>query len=97
MNAHPTPYSRAIVILLSLIVAFMAGVVLQELQTDTLRQLNDDALGFCLLMPGDEATLSQRTRDLGRWCAGFLYGLALGGIREGVTLPGNTGEVIKDF
>ncbi len=67
------------------------------LHTDILAQFNDDAFGFELLLPDDEAPLSLRTEALGHWCGGFLYGLALGGFREGAEMPDNVSEVMKDF
>ena len=70
---------------------------LMTLHTDILRQFNDDAFGFDLLLPDDEAPLSLRTEALSQWCGGFLYGLALGGFREGTGMPDNVSEVMKDF
>ena len=69
---------------------------LTKLYSDILRQFNDDAFGFELLLPGDDSPLSLRTEALSQWCGGFLYGLALGGFREGADLPEVT-EVMKDF
>jgi len=71
--------------------------MLTALQSDIVRQFHDDALGFVLLLPADTAPLAQRTDELGHWCAGFLYGLALGGIREGAGLPDTVSEVMQDF
>ena len=71
--------------------------LLEELQTEILGQFNDEAFRFALLLPGDDAPLSKRTQALSRWCAGYLYGLALGGIRDDAGFPGDTGEVMKDF
>jgi len=71
--------------------------MLLTLQSELLRQLNDDALGFDLLLPSDEVPLPLRTETLSQWCAGFLYGLALGGFREDVALPDSVSEVMKDF
>jgi yecA family protein len=71
--------------------------LLEGLQAGILRQFNDDAFTFALLLPGDDASLLQRTQALSRWCAGYLYGLALGGMRDDATYPGDLGEVIKDF
>ena len=71
--------------------------MLEELQADILTQLNDESFGFALLLPLDDASLLVRTQALSQWCAGFLYGLALGGIRDDATYPGDTQEVIKDF
>lgn len=71
--------------------------LLFELHDEILRQFNDDAFGFSLLLPADEAPLSVRTDALGQWSGGFLYGLALGGFREDVDLPDTVSEVMKDF
>ena len=73
------------------------GDALIELQSELFRQLNDDAFGFDLMLPADEALLSLRTEALSQWCAGFLYGLALGGFREDVEMPGDVTEVMKDL
>ncbi|MEN8206128.1 MAG: UPF0149 family protein [Pseudomonadota bacterium] len=70
---------------------------LTGLHADILRQFNDDAFSFDLILPDDDAPLSLRTEALSHWCGGFLYGLALGGFREDVEMPGNVGEVMKDF
>lgn len=70
---------------------------LELLQAEIFTRLNDGLLGFMLMLPDDSTMLVERTRQLGRWTAGFLYGLALGGIREDTTLPGSTGEVVRDF
>jgi hypothetical protein len=50
-----------------------------------------------LLLPADDELLSSRTEALSQWCAGFLFGLALGGFREEVAMPDNVSEVMKDF
>lgn len=70
--------------------------LLDTVREDINRQFGDDGFGFALLLPDDEVPLEERTRELGRWCAGLLYGLALGGIREGVTVPDTVREVMKD-
>jgi len=71
--------------------------LLDGLQPEILSQFNDDSFEFVLLLPGDAASLWQRTQALSRWCAGYLFGLALGGIKDDATFPGETGEVIRDF
>lgn len=70
---------------------------LANLKQDILRQFNDDALGFGLLLPHDDEPLALRARALSHWCEGFLYGIALGGIREDAPLPNDTAEILKDF
>ena len=77
--------------------AWGVSELLQGLQTEILAQFNDESFSFALLLPDDDASLLQRTQALSHWCAGFLYGLALGGIRDDAGYPGDTGEVIKDF
>ena len=71
--------------------------LLEGLQAEILRQLNDDSFRFALLLPGDDATLLQRTQALSRWCSGFLYGLALGGMREDAEFPAELREVLRDL
>jgi uncharacterized protein len=71
--------------------------MLLSMQSELLRQLNDDAFGFELLLPPDDVPLPVRTEALSQWCAGFLYGLALGGFREDVALPDSVSEVVKDI
>lgn len=73
------------------------GDMLDELKTDILGHLHDESFGFALLLPDDSAALSVRTRALSEWCGGFLYGLALGGIREDADLPDTVREVMRDF
>jgi len=73
------------------------GNALASLQKDILRQFNDDAMGFMLLLPVDDEPLASRTRALSQWCAGFLYGIALGGVRDDAPLPNDTAEILKDF
>ncbi len=72
-------------------------VALTSLQNEILRQLNDDAMGFVLMLPHDDEPLALRTRALSHWCEGFLYGMALGGVREATPLPPDSAEIIKDF
>ncbi|MGD8875615.1 MAG: UPF0149 family protein [Gammaproteobacteria bacterium] len=73
------------------------GDALTGMQQEILRQFNDDAMGFTLLLPADDEPLAPRTRALSHWCEGFLYGVALGGIRDDATLPHDTAEILKDF
>jgi yecA family protein len=73
------------------------GNALASLQKDILRQFNDDAMGFTLLLPADDEPLAPRTLALSQWCAGFLYGVALGGIRDDAPLPNDSAEILKDF
>jgi uncharacterized protein YgfB (UPF0149 family) len=70
---------------------------LGKLQSEILARLHDDAFGFYLLLPADSAGLPVRARALAEWCEGFLFGLALGGLREETALPDTVREVMQDF
>ena len=54
-------------------------------------------LEFQPLLPEDEQPLNERTAALAHWCVGFLYGLGSGSIQDLKTLPGEVGEVVRDF
>ena len=38
-----------------------------------------------------------RTSALAEWCQGFLYGLGAGNIPDASRLPGEVGEIVRDF
>ncbi len=71
--------------------------MLTALYASTLLHLNDGDLGLDLLLPGDAAPLALRSKALGQWCQGFLYGLALGGVSDDGGQPGNVPEIMRDF
>jgi yecA family protein len=71
--------------------------MLVSMQNVILGQFNDESFGFSVLLPPDTSPLSIRTGALSQWCEGFLYGLALGGVREGAVQAETVGEVMKDF
>ncbi len=69
---------------------------LAGLYQDTHDRLENEILEFALLLPDDEAELSERATALGRWCEGFLFGLGLAnGQAEG--LPREANEAISDI
>lgn len=74
-----------------------AQLLLMELYSESRRHLNDGDLGLVMLLPEDDTPLSLRSKALGEWCQGFLYGLALGGVREDGIGKGNVGEIMHDF
>jgi yecA family protein len=79
------------------VMAESAQLLLMELYTETLLHFNEGDLGLVLLLPEDDAPLSLRSQALGEWCQGFLYGLALGGVREDGMKKGDMGEIMHDF
>ncbi|MFP4160999.1 MAG: UPF0149 family protein [Ectothiorhodospira sp.] len=70
---------------------------LTDLFQATRTQLADALLSFDLLLPADDNGLEQRVEALGLWCQGFLYGLAVAGVREPRSLPEDSAEVIRDL
>ncbi len=72
-------------------------LLLTGLYSDSLLHFNDGDLGLVLLLPEDDTPLPLRSQALGEWCQGFLYGLALGGVRENGAPKGDVGEIMHDF
>ena len=71
--------------------------LLEQVYQQTLQQLGSDELGFQLLLPDDEQTLSQRTLALTDWCRGFLYGISAAKLKLGPDLPDDVNEIIHDM
>lgn len=54
-------------------------------------------MSFEPLLPEEAQPLDERAAALSQWCVGFLYGLGSGSIQDLSKLPGEVGEVIRDF
>lgn len=77
----------------------LAGQVMQ-LYTVTSAALLDEEFNFHPLLPDDSADIGERTASLTHWCEGFLAGFAFimaGTDKAGAALPGDSGEILKDF
>jgi len=72
-------------------------VLLQQLYADTEAGIQDQELGFQLLLLDDAESLPQRLEELSEWCSGFLLGLAMGGIKEYKGLPGDIPDLMQDL
>ena len=70
--------------------------VLVALYDHTRQELNDSLLNFSLLIQ-DDSSLSGRVEALKQWCAGFLFGLALAGVKDVSKLPEDSFEVLQDI
>ena len=77
--------------------AQIARDLLVSLYSKSLLQLNDIDLGLELLLPDDDALLFERSTALGEWCQGFLYGLAMGGVRDDPEPTGHVAEIMHDM
>ena len=64
---------------------------------ETRDALLEAQLELQLLIPDDEQPLAARTEALALWCNGFLYGLGTNGSGDPAALPGDAGEVVRDF
>jgi uncharacterized protein len=54
-------------------------------------------MAFEPLLPEDAQPIDERATALSQWCVGFLYGLGSGAVPDVSKLPGEAGEVIRDF
>ena len=70
---------------------------LRELYEATAGALRQPDMEFQLLLPEDAQPIEERTAALAEWCQGFLYGLGAGTISDAKELPGEVGEVVRDF
>ena len=73
------------------------GKKLLKIHKITVEQMNDADADFELMLPDDDELLEMRVEALGMWCQGFVYGLAVGGIKEETVLPDDSKELIQDI
>ena len=73
------------------------GKKLLQIHQLSVEQMNDNDAEFDLMLPDDDEVLEMRVEALGTWCQGFVYGLAVGGIKEDTVLPEDCKELIKDI
>jgi uncharacterized protein YgfB (UPF0149 family) len=78
-------------------VSASAAQALTGLHEWTREAIEGDQMRLALFLPGDDLGLGQRTEALARWTQGFLYGLAVRGLREPEALPEPIGELVADF
>jgi uncharacterized protein len=74
-----------------------AQASLQQLYAATAGALLQPDMEFELCLPADPQPIEVRTAALAQWCQGFLYGLGAGAIPDPSELPGDAGEIVRDF
>jgi uncharacterized protein YgfB (UPF0149 family) len=74
-----------------------SAATLREVFTGTHNALAGEEMEFQPLLPGDTQPIDERTAALAQWCVGFLYGLGSNAIPDAGKLPGEVGEVVRDF
>ena len=63
----------------------------------TKEQLQDSELGFDLLLPEEDESLHARVTALQQWCAGFVLGTAMAGVKDSTKLPEDSRELLADI
>jgi yecA family protein len=63
----------------------------------TKQELNDTLLNFTLLIPEESNSLNARICSLKKWCDGFLFGLALAGVKDLTHVPEDSMEILQDI
>ena len=71
--------------------------ILVNLYEHTKQELNDTLLNFTLLIPEDDNSLNARVTSLKKWCDGFLFGLALAGVKDLTHVPEDSMEILQDI
>ena len=71
--------------------------LLDRLREQTIRQLDSPDCDFHPLLPDDSTALVERTRLLGAWCTGFLYGLGMAGDEPFQRLSDESREFVADL
>ena len=71
--------------------------ILCELYEHTKQELNDTLLNFTLLIPEENNSLNARVSALKKWCDGFLFGLALAGVKDLTHVPEDSMEILQDI
>ena len=71
--------------------------VLESLYAQTRDQLNNEELGFELLLPDESDDFGLRLLALSAWCQGFLYGVGVAGIADGDALDETARECLSDL
>lgn len=61
------------------------SAVMVEAWEATMKQLEDEELGFELWLPDDDELLEERAIALAQWCSGFLAGLGSASTLEGLS------------
>lgn len=70
---------------------------LASLYKETEEQLEDEELGFSLLLPDDDTTLAERAHAISKWCENFVFGIGISGLEESETLNRDVQEILIDL
>lgn len=68
-----------------------------EMYTGTLQALEDEAMGFSLILPDEDTDMGQRLQALAQWCHGFLTGFGSSGLSGDQSFSPESAEALRDF
>ncbi|MBB6519951.1 UPF0149 family protein [Pseudoteredinibacter isoporae] len=68
-----------------------------EMYSNTLLALEDEAMGFSLVLPDEDTEMSQRLQALSQWCHGFLTGFGSSGLSGEQSFSPESAEALRDF
>ncbi len=74
-----------------------SSAVLERVFEVTTSAFGEQGMQFEPLLPAEDSPLNGRANALGLWCTGFLYGLGAGKLSDLSALPGDVGEIVRDF
>lgn len=75
----------------------LAQRTLDGLAGETLQAMDAGNLGWMLLLPEDDESLTERAEGLSLWCRGFLHGLGTAEASHALADRPVTGEIVRDF
>jgi hypothetical protein len=75
----------------------IAQSAISEFMFWVMRELQDTDLSFDLFLPRDCEPLATRTETLARWCRGFLDGLGIAGITEGLLEQSDIYDALRNI
>lgn len=70
---------------------------IRSLYQSATTMLHQSDAEFGLLLPDDELSIADRTEALASWCRGFMFGLLHNDAFAIEQLPGDAGEIARDF
>jgi uncharacterized protein len=71
--------------------------LLERIYSATHESLDGDLMDFAPLLPEDPEPIASRVVALAEWCGGFLYGMGVARPTGLSDVPGDVGEVLRDF
>lgn len=68
-----------------------------DMYSATLSALDDETMGFNLVLPEEDVEMGQRLQTLSQWCHGFLSGFGSSGLSGEQSFSPESAEALRDF